>query len=56
MTAQVASMGLFPMALYTSISGEVLRQLLTVVIGGICPSTLLALIGLPAFYLVGHWR
>ena len=50
MTAMVASLGFFPMALSTSSGAEVQKPLATVVIGGIVTSTLLTLLVLPAIY------
>ncbi len=50
MTALVASLGFFPMALSTSAGAEVQRPLSTVVIGGLVTSTLLTLLVLPAIY------
>jgi cobalt-zinc-cadmium resistance protein CzcA len=50
MTALVASLGFFPMALSTRMGAEVQRPLATVVIGGLITSTLLTLYILPAMY------
>jgi cobalt-zinc-cadmium resistance protein CzcA len=50
MTALVASLGFFPMALSTGAGAEVQKPLATVVIGGIATSTALTLILLPALY------
>jgi cobalt-zinc-cadmium resistance protein CzcA len=50
MTALVASLGLVPMALTTSMGAEVQRPLATVVIGGLITSTLLTLLVLPSIY------
>ena len=50
MTALVASLGFFPMALATSAGAEVQRPLATVVIGGLITSTLLTLLILPTLY------
>lgn len=50
MTAMVASLGFFPMALSTSSGAEVQKPLATVVIGGIVTSTLLTLLVLPVIY------
>jgi cobalt-zinc-cadmium resistance protein CzcA len=47
MTALVASLGFVPMALATGTGAEVQRPLATVVIGGICSSTILTLLLLP---------
>lgn len=51
MTAAVASLGFFPMALATSAGAEVQKPLATVVIGGLVSSTLLTLIVLPCLYI-----
>ncbi len=48
MTALVASLGFFPMAIATGTGAEVQRPLATVVIGGILTSTILTLVVLPA--------
>ncbi|MCA9491144.1 MAG: efflux RND transporter permease subunit, partial [Myxococcales bacterium] len=50
MTALVAALGFAPMALSTSAGAEVQRPLATVVIGGLCTSTPLTLLVLPALY------
>lgn len=50
MTALVASLGFFPMAIATSAGAEVQRPLATVVIGGLITSTLLTLLILPTLY------
>jgi len=50
MTAMVAALGFVPMALNTGMGAEVQRPLATVVIGGVCTSTLLTLFVLPALY------
>jgi cobalt-zinc-cadmium resistance protein CzcA len=50
MTALVASLGFFPMALATGTGSEVQKPLATVVIGGILSSTLLTLLVLPVLY------
>ncbi|WP_299290824.1 efflux RND transporter permease subunit, partial [uncultured Mucilaginibacter sp.] len=50
MTATVASLGFFPMAVSTSAGAEVQRPLATVVIGGLITATLLTLVVLPALY------
>lgn len=49
-TALVASLGFIPMAIATGTGAEVQRPLATVVIGGICSSTLLTLLVLPVLY------
>ncbi len=49
-TALVASLGFVPMAIATGTGAEVQRPLATVVIGGICSSTLLTLLVLPVLY------
>ncbi|BDD12743.1 acriflavine resistance protein B (plasmid) [Fulvitalea axinellae] len=51
MTAMVASLGFFPMAISGSAGAEVQRPLATVVIGGLFTATLLTLIVLPALYI-----
>ncbi|MCA9468622.1 MAG: efflux RND transporter permease subunit, partial [Nitrospira sp.] len=48
MTALVASLGFFPMAVATSMGAEVQRPLATVVIGGLVTSTALTLLVIPA--------
>ncbi|AMR32580.1 acriflavine resistance protein B [Mucilaginibacter sp. PAMC 26640] len=50
MTATVASLGFFPMAISTHAGAEVQRPLATVVIGGLITATLLTLVVLPALY------
>ena len=50
MTALVAALGFLPMALSTGAGAEVQKPLATVVIGGLCTSTLLTLLVLPAVY------
>lgn len=50
MTAAVASLGFFPMAIATGAGAEVQRPLATVVIGGILSSTFLTLVVLPVLY------
>jgi len=50
MTALVASLGFFPMALSYGAGAEVQRPLATVVIGGIITSTILTLFVLPMLY------
>ncbi|MBY0404654.1 MAG: CusA/CzcA family heavy metal efflux RND transporter [Cyanobacteria bacterium] len=50
MTALVAMLGFFPMALSSSAGAEVQKPLATVVIGGLITSTLLTLIVLPVVY------
>ncbi|MBI3891861.1 MAG: efflux RND transporter permease subunit [Candidatus Wallbacteria bacterium] len=52
MTALVASLGFFPMALNTGFGAEVQRPLATVVIGGVVSSTLLTLLVLPFLYTI----
>ncbi len=52
MTATVAALGFFPMALSGDAGAEVQKPLATVVIGGIFSSTLLTLLILPILYLV----
>lgn len=54
MTALVASLGFVPMALATGTGAEVQRPLATVVIGGICSSTVLTLLLLPVLYEWAH--
>ncbi|MFZ4057806.1 MAG: CusA/CzcA family heavy metal efflux RND transporter [Ferruginibacter sp.] len=51
MTAAVASLGFFPMALSNGAGAEVQRPLATVVIGGLVTATLLTLLVLPILYL-----
>lgn len=50
MTATVASLGFFPMAISTHAGAEVQRPLATVVIGGLITATLLTLVVLPSLY------
>jgi len=50
MTALVASLGFFPMALATGTGAAVQKPLATVVIGGLLSTTPLTLIVLPALY------
>ncbi|MEZ4237148.1 MAG: CusA/CzcA family heavy metal efflux RND transporter [Myxococcota bacterium] len=49
-TAFVAGIGFLPMAVATGAGAEVQRPLATVVIGGLCTSTPLTLLALPALY------
>lgn len=56
MTALVASLGFFPMAMATGTGAEVQRPLATVVIGGILSSTMLTLLVLPVLYHIFHGR
>lgn len=51
MTATVASLGFFPMAISTSAGAEVQKPLATVVIGGLISATLLTLLVLPVLYI-----
>src|SRR5205807_9288393 len=50
MTALLAMLGLFPMALSRAIGSETQRPLAIVVIGGLISATLLTLFVLPTFY------
>ena len=50
MTSVVAALGFLPMAIATSIGAEVQRPLATVVIGGLCSSTLLTLFMIPVLF------
>jgi len=50
MTVLVASVGFLPMATSTGMGAEVQRPLATVVIGGVCTSTLFTMFVLPALY------
>jgi heavy metal efflux system protein len=50
MTAMVAALGFLPMALSEGAGAEIQRPLATVVIGGLCTSTLLTLLVLPVVY------
>ncbi len=52
MTATVASLGFFPMALSHSAGAEVQKPLATVVIGGLISATFLTLIVLPLLYII----
>jgi cobalt-zinc-cadmium resistance protein CzcA len=54
MTAFVASLGFFPMAVSTGEGAEVQRPLATVVIGGLLIATFLTLFVLPILYLIFH--
>lgn len=58
MTAFVASLGFFPMAVSNGAGAEVQRPLATVVIGGLLIATFLTLFVLPVLYLIfeGYWR
>jgi len=56
MTALLASLGLFPMAVSTAIGAETQRPLAIVIIGGLLTATLLTLIVLPTLYLWAHGR
>ncbi|XXV10564.1 efflux RND transporter permease subunit [Sorangium sp. So ce1335] len=56
MTALVASLGFVPMAWSTGVGAEVQRPLATVVIGGVIPSTRLALLVLPVLHSVAGGR
>ncbi len=51
MTALLAMLGLFPMALSHAIGAETQRPLAVVVIGGLVTATILTLIVLPSLYL-----
>ena len=50
MTALVAALGFLPMALSQGAGAEIQKPLATVVIGGLCTSTLLTLLVLPVIY------
>ena len=50
MTASVAALGFFPMALSSGAGAEVQRPLATVVIGGLVSATFLTLFVLPSLY------
>lgn len=50
MTALVAGIGFFPMAVNTGVGAEVQRPLATVVIGGLLTATPLTLLALPSLY------
>ncbi|MBK9353419.1 MAG: CusA/CzcA family heavy metal efflux RND transporter [Bacteroidetes bacterium] len=52
MTATVASLGFFPMALSSSAGAEVQKPLATVVIGGLITATFLTLFVLPLLYII----
>lgn len=52
MTAMVASLGFFPMALSSGAGAEVQKPLATVVIGGLITATFLTLIVLPLLYII----
>jgi cobalt-zinc-cadmium resistance protein CzcA len=52
MTASVAALGFFPMALSTAPGAEVQKPLATVVIGGLVTATFLTLVVLPAIYVL----
>lgn len=52
MTASVAALGFFPMALSTAAGAEVQKPLATVVIGGLVTSTFLTLVVLPVLYVL----
>lgn len=54
MTALLASLGLFPMAVSTAIGAETQRPLAIVIIGGLVTATLLTLLVLPTLYLWVH--
>jgi cobalt-zinc-cadmium resistance protein CzcA len=56
MAALVAALGLVPASLATGIGSDVQRPLATVVVGGICISTLLTLYLLPALYFESERR
>jgi len=56
MTALLASLGLFPMAISTAIGSETQRPLAVVIIGGLVSATLLTLLVLPSLYLWVHGR
>jgi cobalt-zinc-cadmium resistance protein CzcA len=49
-TAITDAVGFIPMAISTGVGAEVQRPLATVVIGGVCTTTLLTLLVLPAVY------
>jgi cobalt-zinc-cadmium resistance protein CzcA len=51
MTAMLAMLGLFPMALSHAIGAETQRPLAVVVIGGLVSATLLTLLVLPTLYV-----
>ena len=52
MTASVAALGFFPMALSTAAGAEVQKPLATVVIGGLISATFLTLVILPVIYVL----
>ena len=52
MTATVAALGLTPAMLATGLGSDVQRPLATVVVGGLCTTTLLTLVLLPALYFL----
>jgi heavy metal efflux system protein len=54
MTALLASLGLFPMAISTAIGSETQRPLAIVIIGGLISATLLTLVVLPSLYYWAH--
>jgi cobalt-zinc-cadmium resistance protein CzcA len=56
MTAFVAALGFFPMALSTAPGSEVQRPLATVVIGGLASATALTLLLFPALYSLARRR
>jgi heavy metal efflux system protein len=56
MTTLLAMLGLMPMALSHSIGSEVQRPLAVVIIGGLVSAALLALVVLPALYVVFEGR
>jgi cobalt-zinc-cadmium resistance protein CzcA len=56
MTAMVAALGFFPMALSAGAGAEVQKPLATVVIGGLFSSTLLTLLVIPVVYAWVHRR
>lgn len=56
MTASVASLGFFPMAISSGAGAEVQKPLATVVIGGLITATLLTLVVLPVLYALFTWK
>lgn len=56
MTALVAALGFFPMAISTAAGAEVQRPLATVVIGGLITATALTLLFFPVIYRLAHRR
>jgi cobalt-zinc-cadmium resistance protein CzcA len=56
MTALVAALGFFPMAISRAPGSEVQRPLATVVIGGLVTATALTLLLFPAVYALAHRR